>query len=189
MNWYKAATEVTVPITPERFRAMTWAEKWALAHSPSLTPEVQLLFFAEEYAEKSEALQHLASNPSLTPEVQKLFFTEEYERKGDALLDLAKNESITPETQRLFFTEEYNCNGYALYYLADNRSITPEVQLLFFTEELYGWKDEALKNLVRNHSFLRDFTRAQWLQIKNAARGGMRLQVLKKRLEQAIGVP
>ena len=155
MNWYKVAEKAAVAVTHAEFRAMTWREKWDLAYSPSLTPEVQLLFFTEEYAEKSDVLRALASNPSLTPEVQPLFFTE-----------------------------EYNYKGYALYYLADNRSITPEVQLLFFTEELYGWKDEALKNLVRNHSFLRDFTRAQWLQIKNAARGEMRLLILKKRLEQ-----
>ena len=91
MNWYKVATEAAVAVTPAEFRAMTWREKWDLTHSPSLTPEVQLLFFAGEYKRKSEALYNLAWNRSITPEVQRLFFTELYGGKANTLSHLVDN--------------------------------------------------------------------------------------------------
>jgi len=101
---------------------------------------------------------------------------------------LARNPSISPDTQRLFFTEDYEWKNQAIKNLAFNEGIAPATQLLFFTEQ-YKDKDKALWNLAENHSFLRgEFTPGQWLQIKKAARGSMRLLVLSKRLKQIAGV-
>ena len=186
-----------------------------LARNPSVTPEVQRLFFTApypttsyldiEHAGKFHILLNLAENRSITPETQLLFFTEEYEdyvfqnkswrhgfqNKGWILQRLAGNRSITPEVQRLFFAKkyEYEGKGKALQYLAGNRSITPETQLLFFMfDNVSYWnKKEILENLAENPSFLHDFTLEHWLLVKGAARGEMRLQVLKKRLEQIVG--
>ena len=90
--------------------------------------------------------------------------------------------------QRLFITQEYWGKYWTLRALTDNPSIAPEVQPLFFTEK-YENKSKVLENLAENPSFLRDFTLKQLLQIKKVARGGAKLQVLKKRLEQIAGVP
>ena len=158
MNWYKKAEAATVSVTPEEFGAMDWDEKRALAENRGITPATQLLFFTEEYEDKDVALWDLAGNPNLTPEVQRLFITQEYWGKHWALRALTDNPSIHPEVQPLFFTQKY-----------DN-------------------KDEVLRALASNHSFLRDFTLKQLLQIKKVARGGMRLLVLSKRLEQIAGV-
>ena len=183
MNWYKAAIKTAVSVTSAEFGAMTWEEKRTLARNESITPELQRLFFAEEYETKGLILANLSRNPSITPATQLLFFTEEYEDKDQVLGHLAWNRSITPEVQRLFFTQEYWGKYWTLRALTDNPSIHPEVQLLFFTEP-YEDKMEILGYLTGNHSFFWNFTRAQWLQIKNAARGVIRLLILKKRLEQ-----
>ena len=194
MNWYKVATEGrAVPITSEGFGAMTRKEKRALARNGNITLATQLLFFTEEYGNKSQVLENLAWNTSIHPETQRLFFTEDYVDKHEALRHLAFNPGITQETQRLFFTEKYKYKDWVLQDLARNESIAPETQRLFFTEKYEG-KDEdiygVLENLVQNPSFLRgEFTPGQWHSIKNAARGVMRLLVLSKRLEQIAGVP
>ena len=93
------------------------------------------------------------------------------------------NKSVLPEVQLLYFTEKYEGKDGLLWRLAWNRSLTPETQQLFFTEP-YGNKANTLSNLVKNPSFLRDFTLKQLLQIKKVVRGGAKLQVLSKRLEQ-----
>ena len=188
MNWYKTAAKTAVSVTPAEFGAMTYEKKKTLARNESITPELQRLFFAEEYEAKGSILMYLSLNPSITPATQLLFFTEEYEKKGWALKFLARNRGIIPEVQRLFITQEYWGKYWTLRALTDNPSIHPEVQLLFFTEP-YEDKVEILGYLTGNPSFLQNFTTAQWLQIKNAARGEMRLQVLKKRLEKIVGVP
>ena len=187
MNWYKAATKTAVSVTPAEFVAMTWREKRVLARNERISPELQRLFFAEEYETKGSILMYLSRNPSITPATQLLFFTEEYEDKDQVLSYLARNRGIIPEVQRLFFTQEYWGKYWTLRALTDNPSIHPEVQLLFFTEP-YEDKMEILGYLTGNHSFFWNFTSAQWLQIKNAARGVMRLLILKKRLEQIAGV-
>ena len=212
MNWYKAAAKHIVPVvTSERFQTMTSKEKGRLAENRRLTPELQRLFFTEPYERKSDVLWYLALNSSITQETQRLFFTERYFLTDWVLQDLAQNRnitqetqslfftgkftphglalntSITLETQRLFFTEDYEWKKQALKNLALNESIAPATQLLFFTEQ-YKDKDKVLWNLTGNWKFLRNFTTAQWLQIKNAARGGMRLLVLSKRLKQIVGV-
>ena len=183
MNWYKAATKTAVSVTPAEFGAMTWREKRVLARNESITPELQRLFFTEPYEMKGEALVSLTRNPSITPATQLLFFTEEYEDKDQVLSYLARKIGITLEAQRLFFTQEYWGKYWTLRALTDNPSIHPEVQLLFFTES-YEDKMEILGYITGNHSFFWNFTSAQWLQIKNAARGVIRLLILKKRLEQ-----
>jgi len=157
MNWYKLA-ELALNITPDQFQAMTYEGKLALARNPSLTPVLQLLFF-----------------------------TEEYEGKDNILWPLAENTSISPQAQLLFFRPEYNnSNSNILWGLAENTSISPQAQLLFFTQE-YRSKENILYTLRHSPSFLKNLTSGQWLQIKNAARGEMRLHVLKKRLEQIAG--
>jgi len=157
VNWYKKAEAATVSVTPEGFGAMTYEEKLALARNPSLTPVLQLLFF-----------------------------TEEYEGKSNILWPLAENTSISPQAQLLFFRPEYKGNSNTLWGLAENTSISPQAQLLFFTQE-YRSKENILYTLRHSPSFLKNLTSGQWLQIKNAARGEMRLHVLKKRLEQIAG--
>ena len=98
------------------------------------------------------------------------------------------NISVLPEVQLLYFTEKYEGKDRLLWRLAGNRKgLTPETQILFFTEP-YGNKANTLSHLVKNPSFLRDFTLKQLLQIKKVARGGAKLQVLSKRLEQIVGV-
>ena len=194
MNWYKVAEEAAVSVTPERFRAITREERIFLARNERITQETQFLFFTEKYGglEKDEAiygaLASLARNRNITPATQRLFFTEKYKERSGVLWYLARNESIAPEIQRLFFTEPHEVGYAVLCNLAGNPSITLETQRLFFTEQ-YENKYWVLWNLAGNWKFLRNFTTAQWLQIKNAARGVMRLQVLKKRLEQVIGAP
>ena len=184
MNWYKIASEDhAVAVTPEQFGAMTPEEKQALARNTNLSPQTQRLFFTERYFLTDWVLQDLAQNRNITQETQSLFFTGKFTPHG-----LAWNTSITLETQRLFFTEDYEWKKQALKNLALNESIAPATQLLFFTEQ-YKDKDKVLWNLTGNHRFLRDFTKEQRLQIKNAARGVMRLLVLKKRLEQIVGTP
>ena len=187
MNWYKVAEAATVSVTPEEFGAMTWREKRVLARNERISPETQRLFFTEPYEMKGEALVSLTRNPSITPATQLLFFTEEYEHKDQVLSYLARKIGIIPEVQRLFITQEYLGKYWTLRALTDNPSIHPEVQLLFFTEP-YEDKMEILGYLTGNHSFFWNFTLKQWLQIKNAARGEMRLLILKKRLEQLVGV-
>ena len=216
VNWYKAATEVTVPITPERFRAMTFQQKVklantsassltqalflteeyerksvvlrALAWSENIHPEVQTLFFTEEYGGKDYILSWLADNRSIHSATQRLFFKHEYVGNHWVFVFLARNESIIPDVQRLFFAGEYKRKSEALYNLAWNRSITPEVQRLFFTE-LYGGKANILSHLVDNPMFLHDFTLEELLLIRNVVRGAGKLHVLSKRLGQIAGVP
>ena len=183
MNWYKTATKTAVSVTPAEFVAMTWREKRVLARNERISPETQRLFFTEPYEMKGEALVSLTRNPSITPATQLLFFTEEYEHKDQVLSYLARKIGIIPEVQRLFITQEYWGKYWTLRALTDNPSIHPEVQLLFFTEK-YENKDGVLQDLVKNPSFLRDFTLKQLLQIKKVARGGAKLHVLSKRLEQ-----
>ena len=154
MNWYKTATKTAVSFTPAEFVAMTLREKEALAR-----------------------------NESITPATQRLFFTESYMGKHYALWNLSQNRSITLETQRLFFTEDYKSKYWVLEALAWSENIHPEVQLLFLTQE-YPKKNDVLEYLAWNPIFLQNFTPEQILIVKNAARGEMRLQVLKKRLEQ-----
>jgi len=201
MNWYKIASEVTektywspynkiqilighaVAVTPKQFGAMTPEEKQALARCTNLSPQTQRLFFTERYEFTDWVVQDLARNKKITQETQSSFFTGKFTPHG-----LAFNTSITLETQRLFFTEDYEWKNQAIKNLAFNEGIAPATQLLFFTEQ-YKDKDKALWNLAENHSFLRgEFTPGQWLQIKKAARGSMRLLVLSKRLKQIAGV-
>ena len=211
----KRALALNESITPETQR-LFFTEPYKmkgdallyLARNPSVTPEVQRLFFTApypttsyldiEHAGKFHILLNLAENRSITPETQRLFFTERYgnnafQKKGYVLQRLAGNRSIIPEVQRLFFAKkhEYEGKGKALQYLAGNRSITPETQLLFFMfDNVSYWnKNEILENLAENPSFFWNFTSGQWLQFKNAARGEMRLLILKKRLEKIAGVP
>ena len=158
MNWYKKAEETTVTVTSAEFRAMTWKEKMALAGNTSISHQTQQLFFTQKYERKCYVLRALVRNTSISQQTQQLFLTQEYEGKGDVLWCLAKNSNIAPETQRLFFTEPYER------------------------------KNHVLANLTGNPIFLQNLTTAQWLQIKNAARGGMRLLVLSKRLKQIAGV-
>ena len=281
MNWYKAAEAAAVAVTPERFRAMTFPEKmalaksstspltqrlffteeygrkdvalWDLAGNEDLTPEVQSRFITEEYSgkyqvlcrlaentsihpetqllfftkqdngvNKDSVLRHLANNPSITleaqqllltgssndlhivsdhvvleiltnnqglnPQMQSLMVTDNYRYKSWALLRLARNESIAPETQRLLFTERYNNKKNTLEELARNKSIIPEVQRLLLAESYEG-KDSTSWYLMQNKNFLRDFTSDEWLKMRNAVRGSVRLHVLSKRLEQIAGVP
>ena len=197
MSWYKKIVDraalmrehKAVSVTSAEFGAMTWREKQSLSWRPVLTPEVQMMFFAESYENKGMILQALTQNKALLPEIYPLFFKQNYEGKKYVLESLAENSSIPLETQLLFFKPEYWVNKFhALYHLVYNANILPEAQRLFFTEE-YPHKNRILAIIVRNPSFLQNLNSGQWLQIKNAARGGMRLQVLKKRLEQIVGVP
>ena len=197
-NWYKTAggfysriyPSGLYEVTSDQFQSMTWREKQQLGWNEALSPEVQLLFFTEEYAEKSEVLQALASNPSLTPEVQPLFFTEDYEwenrsSKNEALKNLALNESIAPATQLLFFKPEYwiNGNGFpALYYLAQNTSLTSLTQRMLFTEE-YPDKNGVINYLKRNPSFLKGFTLQEMREFTKAKEA--RLLAYSKRLKQS----
>ena len=157
---------------------MNWY-KAAAKTAVSVTPE---RFGAMTWREK----RVLARNERISPATQRLFFTEEYEGKHFTLWNLSQNRSITLETQRLFFTEDYK--NKMLENLAWSEDIHPEMQLLFFTEE-YENKGKVLENLAWNPSFLQNFTPEQMLIVKNAARGVMRLQVLKKRLEKIVGTP
>ena len=159
MNWYKAATETTVPVTPEGFGAMSLEEKGVLARDPSISLLTQQLFFTEEYKRKEWILAYLAKNPSIHPELQPLFFAEPDLWKNRVLRNLALNPNITSETQRLFLTETYK------------------------------WKNETLWYLEQNESFLRDFTPDEWLKMKNLVRGRAKLHVLSKRLEQLKEIP
>jgi len=194
VNWYKVAEAAAVAVTSERLGAMDWRERRALAKNRNISQQTQQLFFTEKYPDRSQVLRYLAQNPNISQQIQQLFFTEEYlgretgssreHRKGDVLLALARNTNLSSQTQQLFFTEEYAYKGYALQDLAQNPNISQQIQPLFFTQE-YERKNQILQYLAENPSFLRgDFTTAQWLQIKNAARGKMRLLILSKRLEQ-----
>ncbi len=156
MNWFKTAN-TSKRITRQKFLGMNVSQKLSLV-----------------------------KNKSITPEVQKMFFTENYEDKGRVLYYLAHNTSITPEVQTLFWTQNYEDKGRVLIFLAGNRSLTPEMQTLFWTQN-YEDKGDFLRLLARNPSFLRGFTREQLLLIKKLARGETRLKILKKRLEQVQG--
>ena len=197
MSWYKKIVDraalmrehKAVSVTSAEFGAMTWREKQSLSWRPVLTPEVQMMFFAESYENKGMILQALTQNKALLPEIYPLFFKQNYEGKKYVLESLAENSSIPLETQLLFFKPEYWVNKFhALYHLVYNANILPEAQRLFFTEE-YPHKNRILAIIVRNPSFLQNLNSGQWLQIKNAARGAMRLLVLSKRLEKIAGVP
>lgn len=206
-NWYKLA-EVALNITPAEFVDMTRQERIFLARNRSITPETQRLFFTEKYSEKYWPLANLAQNESITqvtqrlfftrtngrrndlilaflaenrgitPETQLMFFTEQYNRKGGVLRDLARNSSITPLTQRLFFTQNYANKG-VLWFLAVNRGITQETQRLFFTEE-YSDKNEVLKILFQNPSFLKGLTPKEMREFTKTNK----LTVYSKRLRQ-----
>ena len=197
MSWYKKIVDraalmrehKAVSVTSAEFGAMTWREKQSLSWRPVLTPEVQMMFFAESYENKGMILHTLTQNKALLPEIYPLFFKQNYEGKKYVLENLAENSSIPLETQLLFFKPEYWVNKFhALYHLVYNANILPEAQRLFFTEE-YPHKNRILAIIVRNPSFLQNLNSGQWLQIKNAARGVMRLLVLSKRLEKIAGVP
>jgi len=196
VSWYKKIVDraalmrehKAVSVTSAEFGAMTWREKQSLSWRPVLTPEVQMMFFAESYENKGMILQSLTQNKALLPEIHPLFFKQNYEGKKYVLESLAENSSIPLETQLLFFKPEYWVNKFhALYHLVYNANILPQAQRLFFTEE-YPDKNRVLAIIVRNPSFLKNLTSGQWLQIKNAAKGSMRLLILSKRLEQLVGV-
>ena len=156
MNWYKEAN-TSKSVTVAEFLAMNLSEKMYLAKNTSITPDVQKLFFTQEYDDKYMALPFLALNTSITPDVQKLFFTQEYETHSLTLRRLAENTSITPEVQKLFFTQEYRNKGWLLPYIVDDTS------------------------------FLKICTPEQFYILARLARGTVRLYVYKKRLEQLQG--
>ena len=94
-NWYKLA-ESAPNITLQKFQAMTWEKKRALAQSMelSLSQRVQLLFFTEEYEGKDNILWPLAENTSISPQAQLLFFTQEYRSKENILYTLRHSPSF-----------------------------------------------------------------------------------------------
>jgi hypothetical protein len=151
MNWYKTA-EAALSITPQEFKAMSFNDKEALAKNTNITPEAQRLFLKPEY-------------------------WYQWQYRFLAFSFLAGNPSLIPEIQLLLFTEKYPV---ILDTLAGNPSLIPEIQLLFFTEE-YSDKDEVLKILFNNPSFLRGLTPKEmrkFTKIKEA-----RLPVYKKRFK------
>ena len=97
---------------------------------------------------------------------------------------LASNTSITQETQRLFLKPEYwyqwQYRFLAFSLLAQNPSIIPEIQLLFFTEE-YSDKNEVLKILFQNPSFLKGLTPKELREFTKTKE--FRLPVYRKRLK------
>ena len=95
-------------------------------------------------------------------------------------LALARNRSISPQTQLLFFTVKYKGNLNVLYQLANNTIISLQTQLLFFTEE-YSDKNEVLKILFQNPSFLKDFTLQELREFAKTKEA--RLHVYRKRFK------
>ena len=150
-NWYKLA-EVALNITPQEFKAMSFNDKEALARNTSISPETQRLFLKPEY-----------------------WYQWQYRFLAFSLL--AQNPSIIPEIQQLLFTEK---NTVILNALAGNPSLIPQIQLLFFTEE-YSDKNEVLKILFQNPSFLKDLTPKEMREFTKTKEA--RLHVYRKRLK------
>ena len=151
MNWYKLA-EAALNITPDQFKAMSLNDKEALARNTSITQETQRLFLKPEY-------------------------WYQWQYRFLALSNLAYNPSIIPEIQQLLFTEK---NPVLLNALAQNHSLIPQIQLLFFTEE-YSDKNEVLKILFDNPSFLKGVTLQELREFTKAKEA--RLPVYKKRFK------
>ena len=152
MNWYKLA-ESAPNITPQEFKAMSFNDKEALAKNTNITPEAQRMFLKPEY-------------------------WYQWQYRFLAFSFLAGNPSLIPEIQLLLFTEKYPV---ILDTLAGNPSLIPQIQLLFFTEE-YSDKDEVLKILFNNPSFLRGLTSKEMREFTKAKEA--RLYVYRKRLKQ-----
>ena len=150
-NWYKLA-EAALNITPAEFKAMSFNDKEALASNPRITQETQRLFLKPEY-------------------------WYQWQYRFLALSNLAYNPSIIPEIQQLLFTEK---NPVLLNALAQNHSLIPQIQLLFFTEE-YSDKNEVLKILFDNPSFLKGVTLQEMREFTKAKEA--RLPVYSKRLK------
>ena len=104
-----------VSVTSAEFLAMTWREKQSLSWRPVLTPEVQMMFFAESYENKGMILQALTQNKALLPEIYPLFFKQNYEGKKYVLESLAENSSIPLETQLLFLSQSIGLINFMLY--------------------------------------------------------------------------
>jgi hypothetical protein len=129
MNWYKLA-ESAPNITLQKFQAMTWEKKRALAQSMelSLSQPVQNLFFTQEYDDKYNILCLLALNTIISSQTQSMFFTQEYEsiRTPLQLIGplnlLAQNNSLIPEVKRLFWKQEYKDKGHISSSLASKPS-------------------------------------------------------------------
>ena len=151
-NWYKLA-EVALNITPAQFKAMSFNDKEALASNTSISPETQRLFLKPEY-----------------------WYQWQYRFLAFSLL--AQNPSIIPEIQQLLFTDK---NTVILNALAGNPSLIPQIQLLFFTEE-YSDKNEVLKILFDNPSFLKGVTPKEMREFNKIKEA--RLYVYRKRLKQ-----
>ena len=150
-NWYKLA-EVALNITPAQFKAMSFNDKEALASNTSITPETQRLFLKPEY-----------------------WYQWQYRFLAFSLL--AQNPSIIPQIQQLLFTDK---NTVILNALAGNPSLIPQIQLLFFTEE-YSEKNEVLKILFDNPSFLKGVTPKEMREFTKAKEA--RLPVYRKRFK------
>ena len=150
-NWYKLA-EVALNITPAQFKAMSFNDKEALASNTSISPETQRLFLKPEY-----------------------WYQWQYRFLAFSLL--AQNPSIIPEIQQLLFTEK---NTVILNALAGNPSLIPQIQLLFFTEE-YSDKNEVLKILFQNPSFLKGLTPKELREFTKTKEA--RLPVYRKRFK------
>ena len=151
-NWYKLA-EVALNITPAQFKAMSFNDKEALARNTSITQETQRLFLKPEY-------------------------WYQWQYRFLAFSFLAGNPSLIPEIQQLLFTEKHPV---ILDTLAGNPSLIPQIQLLFFTEE-YSDKNEVLKILFHNPSFLKGLTPKEMREFTKTKE--FRLPVYKKRLKQ-----
>ena len=151
MNWYKLA-EVALNITPAQFKAMSFNDKEALAKNTNITPEAQRMFLKPEY-------------------------WYQWQYRFLAFSFLAGNPSLIPEIQLLLFTEKYPV---ILDTLAGNPSLIPQIQLLFFTEE-YSDKNEVLKILFDNPSFLKGVTLQELREFTKAKEA--RLPVYKKRFK------
>ena len=149
-NWYKLA-EVALNITPAQFKAMSFNDKEALASNTSISPETQRLFLKPEY-----------------------WYQWQYRFLAFSLL--AQNPSLIPQIQQLLFTEK---NTVILNALAGNPSLIPQIQLLFFTEE-YSDKNEVLKILFQNPSFLKGLTPKELREFTKTKEA--RLPVYRKRL-------
>ena len=156
MNWYKLAEAEAeeVTVTPDQFQAMSFNDKEALARNTSITQETQRLFLKPEY-------------------------WYQWQYRFLALSNLAHNPSIIPEIQQLLFTDK---NTVILNALAGNHSLIPQIQLLFFTEE-YEEKNEVLKILFDNPSFLKGLTPKEMREFTKTKEA--RLQVYRKRLNES----
>ena len=56
----------------EQFHEMSLSAKCLLAQSTGVTPEVQVMFIAEDYEGKGMVLNWLAQNTEITPQAQKM---------------------------------------------------------------------------------------------------------------------